>query len=291
MGDYNSHDDDDDDDHDETMLIKSGIAIIPYRVITTTILSLVLPLAFLALARIACGRFLLSPLAPSSPVFSSVFLHSINHAILYLMVSTISIAALVHTLTNKLMITWSPLTTLGSRPYAAWILLWTLLVSVGFKFNRAVAMGTGSSSFGTGMTLFSRMIFVLGLHETMIYWSRLVVEPVVNDTIFSVVSRNERWVQRGIMGGSFGCLLYWKLRKEVEPSLVVVGLAKVEMWKIDLEIADFAGLCLYYTTVMIGVVKVSKGIAWLAMSLFCRIVDIGILSDDEPCNLDIEETV
>ncbi|PON61721.1 hypothetical protein PanWU01x14_143800 [Parasponia andersonii] len=93
-------------------------------------------------------------------------------------------------------------------------------------------MGTGSSSFGTGMTLFSRMIFILGLHETMIHWSRLVVEPVVNDTIFSVVSRNERWVQRGIIGGSFGCLWYWKLRKEVESSLVVVGLAKLEIWKL-----------------------------------------------------------
>ncbi|PON61720.1 hypothetical protein PanWU01x14_143790 [Parasponia andersonii] len=108
MGDYNSHDDDDDDDDyhdhdlDETMLIKSGIVSIPYRVITTTILSLVLPLAFLALARIACGRFLLSQLAPSTPVFSSIFLHSTNHAILYLMVSTINISALVHTLTNKL---------------------------------------------------------------------------------------------------------------------------------------------------------------------------------------------
>ncbi|PON72381.1 hypothetical protein TorRG33x02_251790 [Trema orientale] len=246
-----------DHDHDQKILIKSGIVRIPFRIIVTTILSLVLPLAFLALARIACARFLLSQLAPSSPnssVFFSVFLHgTTNPTILYLVVSTVSIATLVHSLTNNKLTSysiWSPLTTLGSRPYAAWIFLWILAVPVGLGIKGTVSTGTSFVNFGTERSSFCRGVLFLGLHEAMVHWSRMVVEPVVNDTIFGVVSRKERWVQRGVTGGMFGSLRYWRLRNEV-----------------------------------------IKGLVWFATTpLFCRVINYGDEISADP-RLDIEEQV
>ncbi|PON61722.1 hypothetical protein PanWU01x14_143810 [Parasponia andersonii] len=242
-------------DHDEKILIKSGIVRIPFRIIVTTILSLVLPLAFLALARIACARFLLSQFAPSSPnspVFFSVFLHgTTNPTILYLVVSTISIATLVHSITNNKLTSysiWPPLNTLGPRPYAAWIFLWVLAVPVGLGIKGTVATGTSFVSFGAERNSFCRDVLFLGLHETMVHWTRLVVEPVVNDTIFGVVSRKERWVQRGVTGGMF-VVLEFKER-----------------------------------------VKVIKGLVWFATPLFCRAINYGDSISDDP-RLDVEEQV
>ncbi|XP_062109196.1 uncharacterized protein LOC133819823 [Humulus lupulus] len=278
MCDHHTKADDLDNDHDHVVhhnkiLIKSALVRVPFRITTTTLLSLLLPLAFLLLARIACARFLLSQLQPSPPFFS-IFLHT-NPAILYLIVSTISIATLVHTLTvGKLTLlseSLPPLTTaLLRRPSlcAAWVFLCTLQVCVGLGIEGTVALGTDFSSFGTDRTLLSRVIFFLGLHETMLHWSRMVVKPVVDDTIFGVVSRNEKWFERGAMAGSFGGLWYWRLRDEVE-SLVVVAEAKGEML-MEVGMADFAGWWLYYLTVTIGMVKVIKGLMWVGMSLFCR---------------------
>ncbi|PON61719.1 hypothetical protein PanWU01x14_143780 [Parasponia andersonii] len=275
------------DHHDHRkVLIKSALVRVPLRIIAITLLSLLLPLAFLLLARIACTRFLLSQLLKEyelsySTAFFSAFLHT-NPAILYIIVSTVSIVTLVHTLTGKLTLlsesqyVWSPLT-LRPRLFAAWIFLCTLQVCVGLGIEGTVALDTDFSSFGTDRTLFSRVIFFLGLHETMLHWSRLVVKPVVDDTIFGVVSRNEKWVVRGTMAGSFGSLWYWRLREEVE-SLVVVAEAKGEML-MEVGMADFAGWWLYYLTVTVGMVKVVKGLMWVGMSLFCRRVG-GISSDD-----------
>ncbi|PON72384.1 Transmembrane protein [Trema orientale] len=286
------------DHHDHRkVLIKSALVRVPLRIITITLLSLLLPLAFLLLARIACTRFLLSQLLKeseisSSPAFFSVFLHT-NPAILYIIVSTVSIVTLVHTLTGKLTLlseshyVWSPLT-LRPRLFAAWIFLCTLQVCVGLGIEGTVALDADFSSFGTDRTLFSRVIFFLGLHETMLHWSRLVVKPVVDDTIFGVVSRNEKWVVRGAMAASFGSLWYWRLRDEVE-SLVVVAEAKGEML-MEVGMADFAGWWLYYLTVTIGMVKVVKGLMWVGMSLFCR--RVGGISSDDPnttTTLDIGE--
>ena len=280
--------------HHHKIMIKSALMRVPFRIFTITLLSLLLPLAFLLLARIACARFLFSQL-DSSPAFFSVFLHT-NPAILYLIVSTISIATLIHTLTaGKLTLlsesyyVWSPLT-LRPRLFASWIFLCTLQVCVGLGIEGSVALGKDFSSFGTDRTLFSRFIFFLGLHETMLHWSRLVVKPVVDDTIFGVVSRNEKWFERGAMAGSFGGLWYWRLRNEVE-SLVVVAEAKAEIL-MEVGVADFAGWWLYYLTVTIGMVKVIKGLVWVGLSLFCR--RVGGISSDDPnsiTTLDVENKV
>ncbi|KAM6558855.1 hypothetical protein CsatA_028094 [Cannabis sativa] len=271
------------DHHDEKILliiIKSTIVRVSFRIITLTLLALLLPLAFLHLAKIVFSRFLLLsqvaliPIIPLSSSSSSQYpnhsyLHTTNLAILYLIVSTLSLATLLHTLTNNKLTTTSlttTTTTLGN--YVAWILLLTMQVSIGLGLGNndllsLVVEGNKFSSVRTDRTLYSKAIFFLGLHETMIRWSSLVVEPVINDTSFGVVWRRkkeEEMVKRVLMSIGFWCLwCYLGLREEVE-ALVFVAEVKWELILFDninmnLEMADFVGWWLYYMTVMIGVVK------------------------------------
>ncbi|KAF5931445.1 hypothetical protein HYC85_032318 [Camellia sinensis] len=83
----------------------------------------------------------------------------------------------------------------------------------------------------------------------MVYWSRTVVKPVVDDTVFGYV-KEERWVERVAMAASLGTLWWWRLRGEIE-SLVVMVEVKRELL-IGVGIADFVGWWLYYLTVTIG---------------------------------------
>lgn len=246
----------------------------PFYILTINLLNLLLPLSFLLLARISCAQYLLTiisypaELSPSSILFS-LFLNT-NPVLLYILVSTVSIATLVHSLTGKLTIlSDSPGKNYQPRLYTAWILLCTLQVCVGLGIEGSVAAGVDGASFGIEKSLISRLIFFLGLHETMLLWFRTVVKPVVDDTCFGlgVPMREERWVDRVAIAMSFGGLWWWKLRGEVE-SLVVVPEAKKEML-MNVGVADFVGWWLYYLTVTIGMVRVVKALLWLAMIFLC----------------------
>ncbi|EXB28581.1 hypothetical protein L484_009740 [Morus notabilis] len=277
----------------------------PFRVITTTLLSLLLPLSFLLLARLSSVRFVLSLTSFPSPepsTFFSIFLCT-NPALLYSLVSTVSISTLIHNLTGNKLTLLSPSSSSDHhdqnyirrpRLYASWFFLCTLQVCVGLGIEGSVALGTDysfSSFNGTDKrTLFSRVIFFLGLHETMIHWSRLGVRPVVDDTIFGVVSTTEKWVQRGAMAGGFTSLWYWRMRDEIE-SLVVVAEIKGEM-SMAVGLGDFAGWWLYYLTVTVGMVRLVKGLMWVGMSLFCCRRSLGLtLDDDDDENHDHEDKV
>lgn len=263
------------------LLINSINTIVkqPFHVLTTTLLSLLLPLSFLLLARLACADYLLSlslgllipnpdPIT-SSNIFS-LFLY-ITPFLLYILVSVVSLAAFIHCLTGKItIITEFPSPVFRPRLYTAWIFLCTLQVCVGLGIEGSIAAGIGGSTFSgidERICLLSRTIFFLGLHETMLHWGRVVVKPVVDDTVFGA-AREERWVERVAMAASFGCLWWWRLREEVE-SLVVVAKAKREL-SMGIGVADFVGWWLYYLTVTIGLVKIVKGIMWLSMVLLCR---------------------
>ncbi|XP_062109296.1 uncharacterized protein LOC133819906 [Humulus lupulus] len=324
MGDQNLEEKANDHDHHNyqkiLIITKSTTVRVSFRIITQTLLSLLLPLAFLNLAKIVFSRFLLSQLAlitPTSssqyPNYSPVFdLHTPNLAILYLIVSTISLATLLRTLTyDKL--TTSLITTTALGHYVAWIFLLTMQVSIGLGLgnNDLLLDSTITNSdylissvlIRTDRTLYSKAIFFLGLHESTIHWSKLVVEPVVNDASFGVVWRKEDMVKRVMMSIGFWCLwCYLGLREEVE-GLVFVAEAKWKLFDMDLGMADFVGWWLYYMTVMIGVVKVVKGLVWVAMSLFYYCLRVTInnngvgmssssSSDEaEPFFLDIDDKV
>ncbi|XVE73444.1 hypothetical protein DITRI_Ditri11bG0118300 [Diplodiscus trichospermus] len=253
-------------------LITSPTLKESFHLLTITLLSLLLPLSFLLIARLSCVNYILNaiPSNPSqrSPSFLFSFYFYTNPALLYVLVSVVSIATLFHGLTGKIaFVSESPEAVYLPRLYAAWIVLCILQVSVGLGIEGSIASGIDGGGFGVERSLLSRIIFFLGLHEIMLLWFRTVVKPVVDDTIFGA-ARAERWVHRAAIALSVGTLWWWKLRDEVE-SLVVVAEAKKEL-SMEIEMADFLGWWLYYLTVTIGMVRVVKALLWLGMVLLCR---------------------
>lgn len=248
----------------------------PFHILTVTLLALVLPISFLLLARLSYARYLLSlDSYISTPQYSStssfVFSFSLytNPALLYLLVSIISIATLIHGFTGKPTLISPSSTTPTFRPrlFTAWIFLCALQVCVGLGFQGSIAAESVVSGFDIGRSLFSRVIFFVGLHDTMLHWCRVVVKPVVDDTVFGV-NRKESLVERVAVTVSFGSLWCWRLRSEID-SLVVLGEAKRQL-SIGMEMADFVGWWLYYLTVTIGMVRIVKGLLCIAMILICR---------------------
>ena len=259
--------------HKAKDLFNSSLASAPrelFYLLTLTLLSLLLPLSFLLLARLSSAQYYLQNLITwyyhSPPYLLSLALH-INPCILYLLVSIVSVASLIHGLTGKItLMRESPSTVLQPRLYTAWILLCAFQVCVGLGIEGSIEAGVYDfdidSSFGVERSLLSRVIFLLGLHETTQVWSKMVVRPVVDDTVFGV-ARKERWVERVAMAASLGTLWWWKLREDVE-TLVVMAEAKKEQL-MDVGMADFVGWWLYYVTVTIGMVRVVKGLMWMCM--------------------------
>ncbi|GMI74024.1 hypothetical protein HRI_001071700 [Hibiscus trionum] len=247
----------------------------PFHLLAVLLLSLWLPLAFLLVARLSYVNYVLNatvpdPSTPSQPSFLWSFYFYANPALIYFLVTSASVAALAHGLTGKFgLVTESSTDTIHRRPrlYIAWIVLCIVQVSVGLGIEGSVAVGVDGAGFGVKRSFLSRMIFFLGLHETMLVWFRTVVKPVADDSIFGSVSE-ERWVHRTAIATAAGTLWWWKLRDEVE-SLVVVAEAKKEL-SMEIEMADFLGWWLYYLTVTVGMVRVVKALLCLGFVLLCR---------------------
>ncbi|KAK7344374.1 hypothetical protein VNO77_13899 [Canavalia gladiata] len=241
-----------------------------FYLLTITILSLLLPLSFLLLATLSGARAQHSP--QPFPYLFHLALH-INPCILYVLVSIVSVATLIQGLMGKITLFTdsSHSSLLQPRLYIAWILLCTFQVCVGLGIEGSIAAGLydydDGPSFGVERSLLSRMIFLLGLHETAQVWSRMVVRPVVDDTVFAV-ARKERWIERMSVAASLGTLWWWRLREEVE-TLVVMAEAKKEN-SMDVGMGDFLGWWLYYLIVTIGMVRIVKGLMWMFMISLCR---------------------
>ncbi|CAL0300212.1 unnamed protein product [Lupinus luteus] len=239
-----------------------------FYLLTHTLLTLLLPLSFLLLATLSSAQYHLQTLNlyNSSQPFSFLFTFvlNINPCVLYILVSIVSIATLIQGLTGKITLLNEPSSTTIPQPglYTAWILLCTLQVCVGLGIEGSIAAGvydydSNDSSFGVERSLLSRVIFLLGLHETTQVWSRMIVRPVVNDTVFGV-ERKERWVEKVAVAASLGTLWWWRLREEVEILVVMAGVKRDELK--DVEIGDLVGWWLYYVTVTIGMKKGNKDV-------------------------------
>ncbi|KAF8401326.1 hypothetical protein HHK36_012260 [Tetracentron sinense] len=260
-------------------LLSSPFLREPFYIFTLTLLSLLLPLSFLLLPRLSAAQYLLtftpSPIPHS--ILSSLFLFT--SPTLHLLVSFVSITALLHGLMGPVIVLNK---SSSSNPrYIAWILLCTLQVCVGLGIEGtiAAALWPVDSVIANERTLFSPIIFFVGLHETMLHWSRMIVRPVVDDTVFGV-AREERWVERAVMAASFGTLWWWRLRDEVE-ALVVVAELKMELLKV-VGVADFVGWWLYYLTVTIGMVRLVKGLIWVGQVFLCK--RRGVLEGNSECS-------
>ncbi|MED6199418.1 hypothetical protein PIB30_075780 [Stylosanthes scabra] len=252
-----------------------------FYLITTTLLSLLLPLSFLLLATLSAAQYYIQSLnwyvlQDPLPYILNLALH-VNPCVLYFLVSIITIATLIHGLMDKSTLSScesSSNSWLSSRTsvhlYIAWILLCAFQFCIGLGIEGSIVAGVydySEPSFGAERSLVSRVIFLFGLHETTQVWSRFVVRPVVDDTVYGV-ARKERWVERVAAAASLGILWWWRLRDEVE-SLVVMAQVKREQL-LDVRMADFVGWWLYYLTVTIGMVRVIKGVMWILMISLCR---------------------
>ncbi|GAB4830583.1 hypothetical protein Ancab_020349 [Ancistrocladus abbreviatus] len=255
-------------------LFNFATLIQPLYIITTTTLSLLLPLSFLLLARLSGASYLLSmtphpQTSSTSSLFFSVFLHT-NPTPLLVLLAIVTLSALIHGLTGRIsLVSEYPGPSFQPTLLSAWILLCTLQLCVGLGIEASIAAGVNGSAFADlyKRSLVSRVIFFIGLHETMLHWSRTVVRPVVDDAVFGG-GREERWVEKAALAASFGGLWWWKLRQETD-ALVTVVEAKVEMG-LGVWVADYAGWWLYYVAVTIGMARLVKGALWLSMFMFCR---------------------
>lgn len=257
-----------------------------FHLLALAILSLLLPTSFLLLARLCGAQFYLQSLtwyhSPDSPsLYLLSFALQVNPHILYLILSIISTATLIHGFTARFtLLTPSPASVFQPPLSVSWILLCVFQICVGLGIEGSVAAGVYDSdlSFGVERSFLSRLIFLLGLHETTHLWSRVVVKPVVDDTVVGV-ARKERWVERVAVAASLGGLWWWRLREEVETLVVMAEVKSEQLMKV--EMGDFVGWWLYYLTVTIGMVRIVKGVMWISMMSLCRRRAIGN-SLDEP---------
>ncbi|CAH8306946.1 unnamed protein product [Eruca vesicaria subsp. sativa] len=258
------------------------LVVKPFRLATTTLLSLLLPLSFLLLSRLSSASFLFS-LLKSPPQTDSSFLFSIFHytnpAILYAVVSLISIYTLVLGLTTKITAT-DPNRSIPFYPRVsmAWLTLFLVQVSVclGLQVTTPDGLISGSES-----NFLSKLVFFFGLHEVMLLWCRVIVRPVVDSTLTGGDAghyrREETVVERVALAVNCGTLWWWKLRDEVE-ALVGVAEAKRALLlllpidgNVDVGLGvgtvDFVNWWLYYMVVTIGMVRIVKGCLGFGMVL------------------------
>ncbi|OIT06975.1 PREDICTED: uncharacterized protein LOC109222364 [Nicotiana attenuata] len=248
-----------------------------FQCLTIILLSLLLPLSFIVLARLSVARYLITTSTeyytrPDS-LLVKIFLYA-NPNILHVLVPLVAVSALIHGLTGRtiLFIKQSADHMTYSKPclYTAWFFLFMLQICVCIGVEGSIAIGIGgSSSFShhERLCLLSRVIFFFGLHETTSFWAKKVVKPVVDDTVFGVKTADDRMVEKVAMAMSFGVLWWWKLRDEVESLVVVAEMKRELIGSVDL--VDFVGWWLYYMTLAIGMVKIVKGFIWVCFVMFC----------------------
>ncbi|CAN4113613.1 unnamed protein product [Withania somnifera] len=229
-----------------------------FQCLTIILLSLLLPLSFVVLARLSVTRHLIATSDYTEPdtLLVRLFLYA-NPALLNLVAPVVSISALTKCLTGR-----SLCDDVLTKP----------------RIERSIAIGIDGSCFSQErLCLLTRGLFFLGLHETTLFWSKKVVKPVVDDTVFGI-EMEDRYVEKVAIAMSFGLLWWCKLRDEVE-SLVGVAEVKRDLIR-SVHVVDFVGWWLYYVTVAIGMAKIGKALIWLYFVLFCgNVVD----SDNAGC--------
>ncbi|KAL7082137.1 hypothetical protein ACP275_14G080900 [Erythranthe tilingii] len=265
-----------DDDDDDTVRV-------PFQIVTTTLISLLLPLSFLLLARLSTAQYLLSATnnypksaaaaaAEPTSLLCSLFLNSKKPTILHILVTLITVSSLSYALTGKFILLInhhsSDHPSTRRRLYAAWWFLFVFQVCVGLWIEGSIADGIDGSGFGQENSFLLRVVFFFGLHETIVFWGRTVVKPVVDDTIFGYW-RKEGWVEKAAVGLSYGWFWWWRLREEVE-ALVVVPSLKTTTTGVGVGVADFMGWWLYYLTVTIGIVRIVRVLILTALILTRR---------------------
>ncbi|KFK42615.1 hypothetical protein AALP_AA1G018500 [Arabis alpina] len=238
-----------------------------FQVISISLLSFLVPLSFLFFSRLSLASASLVTVSGGSSL-----LHQADIGVLYTILSLIIIFTLIHNLFGK-----PKCSVFHSHLYLCSIVLLIVQVCVAFGIQGTINPNTTMSiTPDRSLSLASqerwvlvRVMFFLGLHEVMLMWFRVVVKPVVDDTVFGVYMVEERWSERVVVALTFGLMWWWRLRDEVE-SLVIVMEVKRNLL-IHLEGIDFVNWWIYYICVVIGVVKIFKDILYLVNMLILTI--------------------
>ncbi|XP_058082824.1 uncharacterized protein LOC131230835 [Magnolia sinica] len=237
--------------------LGAPILALSFHTFTVTLLSLILPLSFLLLARLSIAQHLLSytPYPTPSSIILSLFLYT-TPPFMHSLVVSITATALVCTLAGR-----------ARRPhlYVSWALLFVLQLCVGLGIEATPVASTWPVHINDGcVTWLRRVMFFIGLHEMMLFWSRTIVRPVVDDAIYGVVM--EEWaVEKVATAAAFSALWWWRLRNEVEVLVAMVEVKKEALMGMD--VVDLVGWMVYYMTVIMGVVRFMKGSVWLSQLL------------------------
>ncbi|XP_010542839.1 PREDICTED: uncharacterized protein LOC104815920 [Tarenaya hassleriana] len=249
----------------ETQKDRNSCLFRTFQMISISFLSLLVPLSFLFLSHLSLFNYHLPALSTLIPTgFSHNLLsmnhplHQINVGILYIIMSFITVATLIHSLCGK-----TVNSVLHSRLYIGWIVLFAVQSCIAIGIRGTVSVSLDGRSFLESQERWvwnwTRVMFFLGLHEVMLTWFRMVVKPVVDDTIFGGYTE-ERWSERAVVAATFGAMWWWKLRKEVEGLAAVAEIKRKLL--IGLEVLDYVNWWMYYVCAVIGLVKVLRGILW-----------------------------
>ncbi|XP_010413282.1 PREDICTED: uncharacterized protein LOC104699642 [Camelina sativa] len=257
------------------------LVIEQFRLITTTLLSLLFPLSFLLLSRLSSAAFILSLPSPPRENPDSFFLNTI-HALLYAVVSIVTVHTLIHSClitkirpsadTNRTISFYYP------RVSIAWVFLLILQFAVGLGFRVTISKGVNGVVNGNNHNFLTRLLFFFGLHEATIQWYRMIVKTVV-ESGFGRREEETTVVERVALAASCGALWWWKLRDEIEALVGVTEVKRALMLLlsidvvdlntslVDLGTVDFVNWWLYNMIVTIGVVRILKGCIRIGMIL------------------------
>ncbi|CAI9105470.1 OLC1v1004398C1 [Oldenlandia corymbosa var. corymbosa] len=280
---------------------------IPFQVSATVILGLLLPLSFLLLARLSAAHYLSSVdnsgrYYQFPPVFATLLLiYNGKSIILYSLVAVVTVAAFIHGLNSIrfLLNTGSPeepvpgVRHVTSKLYVAWFLIFIFQVYVGVGTEWSISAGINASFIAEASSndiyfMIARALLFVGLHETMSFWSKYVVKPVVVDTVGGGGGgdRVVNVAERVGVALSLGAVWCFKLRDEVDALILVPELILSLQRRRDVVVAvaeEFDGWWLYALTVSIGTMRVLKGIIWVVSAVLtssCRKVDVIETSSD-----------
>ncbi|KAK8934087.1 hypothetical protein KSP39_PZI014538 [Platanthera zijinensis] len=211
---------------------SSSLAKQIFHGISITLLSLLLPLSFLLISRLAT-------LLPTCKLIS---------AILFFLVFSLSFAGLLCSIACH-----SP--TFKAPKTVAWAILSLLqsCISWGIGAMGSTALGPDGRQGSGNVIWIKRMFFFVAIREIMMLWRGIFVKPVVDDTVYGE-EREERGVDEVLAAVAFGVMWLWMLRMEMEPLMLYAG--NESSGKETMGLNGFPLWLLSLTVAMTGILRV-----------------------------------